>query len=106
MAINNVPSSWIPSWSEDGTTVSFPIASIPFLDATEADGTTGNISKVLFAILDEMFEVYNGLPTAEKPTKMTVFRSTSTNDATGTVTKSYQFVFNVVVGSVEVQAES
>lgn len=105
MAATIAPPDWIASWSEDGDDVTFPIASIPELTAAEADATTGDMRKVLFAICDQMYEVYNALETASKPTKMTIYRSTSTNDLTGAVTKSYQFVFSVDVGSVEVVDE-
>jgi hypothetical protein len=75
------------------------------MTAAEADAASGDMRKVLFAICDKMYDVYNALETANKPTKMTIYRSTSTNDITGAVTKSYQFVFNVGVGSVEVVDE-
>jgi hypothetical protein len=42
MAFDPAPSSLFPSWSEDGTTISVPIASIANLTAAEADGTTGD----------------------------------------------------------------
>lgn len=105
MAATILPPDWIADWSENGTNVTFPIASIPEMSADEADATTGDMRKVLFAICDQMYEVYNALATDNKPTKMTIYRSTSTNDLTGAVTKSYQFVFNVSVGSVEVVDE-
>ena len=105
MAATILPPDWIASWAVVGTDVVFPIASIPEMTAAEAAAADGDMRKVLFAICDKMYEVYNALATANKPTKMTIYRSTSTNDLTGAVTKTYQFVFNVGVGSVEVVAE-
>jgi len=108
MAIDLAPSEWIASWSEDATNVSFPIASVPELTAAEADGTTGNISKVMFALMEKIYQEYIALPTADRPTKMVVTRSTSTNDLTGVITRTYAVAFYtaVSVGGLEVQAES
>ena len=55
MAQDLKPSTWIASWSENGTNVTFPIASVPELTAAEADADTGNISKVLFAICEKIY---------------------------------------------------
>lgn len=41
MAFNPLPTNLIPSWSENGTNVTFPIASVPELTAAEADAVTG-----------------------------------------------------------------
>jgi len=49
MAQDLKPSTWIPSWSEDGTDVTFPIASIPELTAAEADGATGDMRKCIYS---------------------------------------------------------
>ena len=105
MAATVLPPSWNANWAVVGTDIVFPIASIPEMTAAEAAAADGDMRKVLFAICDKMYDVYNALETANKPTKMTIYRSTSTNDITGAVTKSYQFIFNVAVGSVEVAAE-
>lgn len=105
MAFDPAPNAWIPSWSEDGTTISIPIASLPELTADEADGTTGDIRKVLFALADKIFDHWNSLPTADRPAKMTVRRTTITNDAAGTQDRSYTFTFTTAASSEDVVAE-
>ena len=108
MAIDLAPSEWIASWSEDATNVSFPIASVPELTAAEADGTTGDIRKTMFAICERAYQAYLGEASADRPAKMTIARSSSTNDLTGAITRVYQFTFTAeaAVGGIEVSAES
>lgn len=75
MAFDPAPSSLFASWSEDGTTISVPIASIDDLTAAEADGTTGDWRDVMGRILDHVFNYREGLATGDKPTKLTVTRN-------------------------------
>jgi hypothetical protein len=75
MALDLTPDAWFATWSEDGTNITVPIASFTGLTATEADTTTGDIREVMLALLQTLYTVYTGLPTADKPTKMTVSRS-------------------------------
>lgn len=105
MAQDLKPSTWIASWSENGTNVTFPIASVPELTAAEADADTGNISKVLFAICEKIYAEFNALAVADRPTKMRVYRGTSTNDQTGVTTKTFQFQFEVAITGQEVAEE-
>ena len=106
MAQDLKPSTWIPSWSENGTAISVPIASFPEMTAAEADADTGDIRKVMFAVCEQIYSEFNDLPVADRPTKMTVYRSTSTDDQTGVTTKTYQFRFEVAVLSQDVADES
>ena len=75
MAFDPAPSSLFPSWSEDGTTISVPIASIANLTAAEADGTTGDWRAVIGRILDDVFNYYDALAAADQPTKLTFQRN-------------------------------
>lgn len=77
MAYDGAPSSWITSWSEDGTDINVPIASIGDLTAAEADGTTGDIRKVLYEILEHIKTTNDALDSADQPTKMTISKSSS-----------------------------
>jgi hypothetical protein len=106
MAQDLKPSTWIPSWSEDATNVTFPIASIPELTAAEADADTGNISKVMSAMLECIYQAWLAQDAADRPTKMTICRSTSVNDVTGAITRTYQFQFAMVVTGEEVDEEA
>lgn len=99
------PAQWVADWSENGTNVTFPIASIPELTAAEADGTTGDMRRVLFAMLEAFYQKWLLIAVADRPTMMTIYRSTSTNDTTGEITKTYQFQFKVKHTGTEVVDE-
>jgi hypothetical protein len=75
MAFDPAPSSLFASWSEDGTTISVPIASITDLTAAEADGTTGDWRDVMARILDHVWDYRAGLATADQPAKFTITRN-------------------------------
>ena len=108
MALDTTPAAWIASWAEDATDVTFPLASLPETDATEADGATGDIRKVLYALCEEMYQHYNGLDSADKPAKMVISRNTSVNDTTDVITRTFALAFTMesAVGGVEVVDEA
>lgn len=95
----------ITGWSVDGANIVVPINSFPELEASEAAATTGDIRKVILALVDKFYDIYNGTAAADKPNKMQIYRSTSVNDVAGTTTRTYTFSFTVD-GSFEVAAES
>ena len=103
MAFDKTITDYIAGWSEDGTDVTFPIASLPQLTAADADATTGDIRKVLFALLDQIYTVWTALPTAERSTKMLVSRSQSMSG--GKIGTSYRFDFQLDPLAVEVTDE-
>jgi hypothetical protein len=104
MALDLTPPAWIASWSEDGTNITIPLASLPETDAAEADATTGDFRKVMLAIMECVYQAYLALPTADRPTKMVVNRSSSVNDTTDVITRTYAVAFSAeaAVGGIEV----
>lgn len=104
MAFDPAPSSWIGSWSEDGTTVSFPIASLDQLTAAEADGATGDWRDCLMRIIDHTYEYVNGMATADKPGKL-VIRRTINGNPDGTLTYRYQLDITNLIDSNSVAPE-
>lgn len=48
------PNQWIADWSENGTNITVPIASFSRMTAADADGETGDIRRVVFAILEQL----------------------------------------------------
>jgi len=107
MALDKSPAAWLASWSEDGTNITLPIASLPETNATEADGTTGDIRKVMLAVLEELYQHQLSLAAADRPVNMVITRSTSVNDTTGEITRNYVFTFKTesAVGGIEVSDE-
>ncbi len=76
MAFDAQPSSWISSWSEDGTTVSFDLADLlQALTAAEADASSGDWRDCLYSILDHSYQYLAGLAAADAPAKLTVART-------------------------------
>lgn len=105
MAFDDTPTAVIASWSEDGTNVTFPIASVPELTAAEADAVTGDSRKIIFALCEKFYQWYNALASADRPTRLTIIRGNSTNESTGRVTRTYTFQFVTAIGSIEVVDE-
>ena len=106
MAFDKKPSTWIPNWSENGSDITVPIATFPEMTDAEADATTGDIRKVLFAIMEQLWAKWLATATADRPAKMTINRGTSTDDRTGVVTKQFTLVFKTQVSGQEVADEA
>jgi hypothetical protein len=106
MAFDPKPSTWIPDWSEDGTDITVPIASFPEMSAVEADATTGDIRKVLFAICAKLHAQWIATPSANHPNRMTISKRSSVNTTTGITTQYFQFQFDTMTTAEEVAAET
>jgi hypothetical protein len=105
MAQDLKPGTWIPSWAEDATNITVPIASFPELTAAEADGASGDIRKVAFAVTKKLADVFEALPVADRPTQMTIGRYASSNQAGTEVTHVVQFTFVNTVATQDVKDE-
>lgn len=55
------PAGLVSGWSEDGTTISFPIASLIGLTEAAADATTGDARQVALSLCQSLFGWYNDL---------------------------------------------
>ena len=99
------PAQWVANWSEDATNITIPIASIPEITAAEADGTTGDMRKCIYALLAKFYAFWLTIPTVDRPAMMTIYRSTSTNDVTGEIRQTFQFQFKVTQTGMEVADE-
>lgn len=106
MAFDPTPTTWIAGWSEDGTSISVPIASFPELTAAEADGATGDIRKIVFAIMEKLFATYNGTASDSKPAMMSVSKSVTVNTATGVTTNNYTVTIKTSTVAQEVVDEA
>ena len=108
MAFDNKPNTWIPGWSVTGGTdiaVAALATAFPQMTAAEAHATTGDIRKVLFAICDKIWSVWNALASGDKPTMMKVNRSSFVNETTGLTTRTYTFQFVTATTGEEVENE-
>jgi hypothetical protein len=105
MAFDKTPTTWLPDWSEDGTDITLPIASLPQLTAEEADAATGDIRKIAFAIADKLYAAWMATASADRPSKMTLTRGTNINDQTGVIVRSYTLQFELESVAEEVADE-
>lgn len=106
MAFDAKPSTWISSWSENGTDVTFPLASLDqTLTAAEADATNGDWRDCFFSIVDHTFQHYNSLAVADRPSKLSITKS-GTLQADGTYLLSYQIRVATAVTGQDLTAES
>ena len=105
MAFDPKPTTFFAGWSEDATNVTLPLAAVPELTAAEADATDGDIRKVLFALLEQAALAYAALPSANKPAKMVVSRSTNLR-SDGNLDRTYTFAFELAPASVDVADEA
>ena len=106
MAFDKSPATWITNWSSNGTDITIPIASFPELISSEADVTTGDIRKIVFAIMEELFQKYNATATADRPSMMTLSKSASVSTSTGITTNTYSVVIKTETTAQEVAPES
>lgn len=93
MAFNPIPTNLIASWSEDGTNITFPIASVPELTAAEADAVTGDSRKIIYALLERICAWNTALAAADRSTRMTINKGNAIETTGGNFSRSYNFQF-------------
>ena len=103
MALDKTPTAWIPGYSSNGTTISLPIASFPELTAAEAHTSTGDIRKILFAVIAKLHQDAAALAAADKPQRMAIARSTM--EISGVPVRTYTIKFTLADAGMEVAAE-
>lgn len=101
---DDAPTTTIPSYASDGTTISFTIANLTDLTSGEAHATTGDIRKILFRLLDKIFTTWDALDEADQPTKVTFRRAQRLSGVGGNILQKYTIEFTVA-GDVNVVAE-
>lgn len=79
----------------------------PLIEVTdvEAHASTGDWRKVLYGIMEMIYQKSLNTPIADRPSRMQVFRSSSTNETTGHTTRNYTFQFVTEAAGVEVVPE-
>ena len=105
MAFDPKPSSFLTDWSEDGTDITVPIASFSELTAAEADATTGDWRKIVFAFLEHLYSYYTSLPSGDQPTKLAITRTTTVTSE-DVMTRTYTIRITSDILSKEVSDES
>ena len=80
------------------------IADIPQLSSAEANKTTGDSRKILFALLDAVADRFEALAAADRPQKMLIQRGFG-SVAGGKTRVTFNIGFTLDVGALEVTAE-
>lgn len=105
MAFTKTPTGYFAGWAEDATDITVPIASFPLLTAALADGATGDIRAILYAILDQAFTKWATLPEADRSQKMVLRKDSRTDTVSGVTTHTYTAVFKTSGAGQAVVAE-
>jgi len=92
--------------SESDNYLLIPLTSIPELEEDECDEATGDIRCIAFAFSELLYQVYQAMATADRPTKWRSSRSPGTPDADGKRTAYYTNTFSVEDTETEVEDES
>jgi len=106
MAFDPLPPSWMANWSEDATNITVPLATFTKLTAAEADASSGDIRKVLYAMCDHLWGIWNATAVADRPANMTITRGSQIDDTSpDDATRTFVFSFNTTISADEVTAE-
>jgi hypothetical protein len=116
MAFSATPSGWLGAGytlSGSGTTaaINFGIsgntnATLPEITTAEANATTGDIRKIYYGIVEQLYQSYLAKATADRPNRMAITRSSSVDATTGLITTTYTTSFVLAATGLEVTAES
>ena len=118
MAYTAVPSTWLGSGytlSGSGATaaINFGIngntnPTFTEITAAEANATTGEIRKILYGVVEGIYQKYLVVAAtpANLPNRLTISKSASVNSTTGLITANYSFQFVLEASGLEVTAEA
>jgi hypothetical protein len=105
MPFDAQPGSWITSWAEDATAVSFDMADLSeLLTAVEADAVTGDWRDCFYSLLEHSYQYYTALAVADRPTQLTINRVTQKNSDT-VLKLTYTVEILVTIAATDVSAE-
>lgn len=82
---------------------------LPELTDSEADENSGDIGRLLYGLMDGVYAKLQAknetLLAADRPTRFTFSRASSVNEATGLITKNYNFTVTLQATGVDVAPE-
>lgn len=94
-------------YSTDGSSITLDFATaLTEVTTAESATGTGDARKVVYGIAELLFKQYAAIPAADKPTKMTISRSTSEDTSTGEFVRTYTLQLRVDAPSFEVASET
>jgi hypothetical protein len=71
----------------------------------EAHATTGDWRKIVYGIMEMLYQRWLNTATADRPTRMNISRSSSTNETTGAITRFYTVQITTTPSGLEVSDE-
>ena len=100
------PAGWLDSWSEDGTDITLPIASVAGLTPALADGTTGDVREVVRLLLEELLTHQDGVATEAIIENMLITKAQAVQGADKIQSKfTVVFESGITASAVEAEAE-
>lgn len=67
---------------------------------TDSNLTTGSTAQMIFGITDSIYQRFNSIVTADKPTKFNITRTGYTDETTGELVYNYAITCRVTPGSL------
>lgn len=112
MAFNKAPSNWLTGYSLNTNAVTVntsnagATATFPELTSSEANASTGDIRKIVYAVIEQLYQKFQATPAADRPNRMNVSRS-STVGTDNAVTHTYIVTLTMAAnGGLEVADEA
>lgn len=82
-----------------------PMSTLPQLTGTEANPSTGDIRKIMFAFEEAVYNAYQAIAVADRPARWLCNRSSSISDVLDVITRNFQNQFSTESSGEEVIAE-
>ena len=89
-----------------GTHTIKALGTLQELTDAEANASTGDWRKIVFALMELLYSKFNNTPTADRPANVTVAKSVSPNVSTGIDTVYYNITVKTISSGSEVNPEA
>ena len=86
-------------YTATSTDFTFNLSDFDNLEASEIDASTGDVRKILYGFLQDIYKRWTETASADRPVNMTMTRGTTVNDNTGTATAT--FTLRYVLGDLQ-----
>lgn len=78
---------------------------MPEVTDADAHATTGDIRKVLFGLMEAIFQAWKGVDVDDRPTMMTIQKGSYANVETGQIETTFTARFTAVAAGYEIADE-
>ena len=111
MAFNKAPTNWLTGYSLNTNAVTVntsnagATATFPELTNIEANATDGDIRKIVYAVIEQLYQKFQATPTADRPNRMSVTRSSAVG-ANNSISHTYIVSLTLAASGLEVAEEA